>query len=80
MLVDLVLGHQSAAHRLGDGGIGIAKAALHIGAGPRAYDGGMDGIGGGLMRRIEIGDSPAVADHEIGEAPLLAQNLLQQAL
>ena len=78
MLVHLSLGNQSASHRFGNALIGIAITTLHIRTCQCSLGRSMYCIRRCLVTGIEIAHSTAIADHQILEAPLIAQNLLQQ--
>ena len=80
VLVDLGFCHQSTTDGLGNAAVSIAITTLYVSTGDGSLGRSVDGIGGRLMRFIEIADGTTVADDQILEAPLITQNLLQQSL
>ena len=74
--VDLLLGDQALAHRVGE--VGIHPAAIEVGARPhtqrrRRRRGLHDPV-----PQVHVVDRAAIGDHVAGEMPLAPQDLLQE--
>ncbi len=79
MLVNLGLRNQTTLNSLWQTLVSIVEATLYVSTGEDSLGGAVNGIRGTLVVHVEVGDSTAVADDEILEAPFVAQNLLEQS-
>jgi len=80
VFVDFFLADESASHSIRHAFVGIVESALHVCACECGACGGMCGVARHLMACPDVTDGTAVAHHEMLESPLVAQDLLEQAV